>query len=70
MAVAWQPLPKLSRWPVQVVLAVEDVAPPTMVVMVYGRATGAAENGMMGAALTVMVIAGLEVEAAKFALAT
>jgi hypothetical protein len=33
-------------------------------------ATGAAESGMMGAGLTVMVIAGLEVEGAKFALAT
>jgi hypothetical protein len=55
---------------VHVVFALEEVAPPTMVEMVYGRATGAEETGTGGAAFTVIVRAGLEVDVPKLPLAT
>ena len=54
----------------QVVFALEEAAPPTIVEMVYGRATGEADTGTGGAAFTVMVSAGLEMDVLKLPLAT
>ena len=64
VAVAWQPSPKLSVEPAQVVLALLAVAPPAIVVMVKGRAMGLLGNPIIVGRLMVTVM-GAEADPAK-----
>jgi hypothetical protein len=67
IAVPWQPSPKLSVDPAQAVLALLAVAPPAMVVMVYGNAMGLLDNPIIVGKLIVRLI-GTEADPAKPAL--
>ena len=64
IAVPWQPSPKLSVEPAHAVLELLAVAPPAMVVIVYGSAMGLLDNPMIVGKLIVTLI-GTEVDAAK-----
>ena len=64
VAVPWQPSPKLSVDPAQAVLALLAVAPPAIVVMVYGSAMGLLDDPMIFGKLIVTLI-GTEADPAK-----